>query len=225
MRLQSLSFLFPKTRINSVHQNLGSKEHYPSLGAPPPLISPKAPHHLTVPPTTLWNPASLIDTPADSRRKPDPPTPPSRPPPGLTRAERPNFMWGEKLEDGARRRAEGLERYTSLRGQDAGCLKRTEHDRASQSLYQHHPIINLHQKSCVPAEQRGKCPAGSPSALRERQTPASMLVYDEVLQQQRRLLSKLDVEEKKRKEAKEEGERPSLKERLFFFFFYIKTEN
>lgn len=41
-----------------------------------------------------------------------------------------------------------------------------------------------------------------------------MLIYDEVLQQQRRLLSKLDMEEKKRKEAKEEGERPSLKERL-----------
>lgn len=33
-----------------------------------------------------------------------------------------------------------------------------------------------------------------------------MLVYDEVLQQHRRLLSKLDLEEKKRKEAREEGE-------------------
>lgn len=119
-------------------------------------------------------------------------------------------MWGEKLEDGARRRAEGPERYTSLRGQDGGCLKRTEQDRASQSLYQHHPIINLHQKLGAPAEQRGRCPAGSPSALREHQTPTSTLVYDELLQQQRRLLSKLDVEEKKRKEAKEEGEHPSL---------------
>lgn len=133
-------------------------------------------------------------------------------------------MWGEKLEDGARRRAEGPERYTSLRGQDAACSKRAEQDRASHSLYQHHPIVNL--KPGVPAEQRGKCPAGSPSALREHHTPTSTLVYDELLQQQRRLLSKLDVEEKKRKEAKEEGERPSLKERLlFFFFFYIKTEN
>lgn len=210
----TLSFIVSQNRINSVHQNLGSKELYPSLGAPPPLISPKAPHHLTAPPTTLWNPASLIDTPADSRRKPDPPAPPSRPPPGLTRSERPNFIWGEKLEDGARRRAEGLERYTSLRGQDAGCLRKSEHDRASQNLYQHHHINNLHPKPCVPAEQRGKCLAASPSALREHQTPTSMLIYDEVLQQQRRLLSKLDMEEKKRKEAKEEGERPSLEERL-----------
>lgn len=40
----------------------------------------------------------------------------------------------------------------------------------------------------------------------QQQTPTSMLVYDEVLQQQRRLLSKLDLEEKKRKEAREEGE-------------------
>lgn len=149
---------------------------------------------------------SLIDTPADSRRKPDPPAPPSRPPPGLTRAERPNIIWGEKLEDGAKRRAEGLERYASLRGQDAGSWNKTEQDRATQNLYQHHHINNLHQKSGVPADQRGKCQAVSPSALREHQTPTSMLIYDEVLQQQRQLLSKLDMEEKKRKEAKEEGE-------------------
>lgn len=38
------------------------------------------------------------------------------------------------------------------------------------------------------------------------QPPTSSLVYDEVLQQHRRLLSKLDLEEKKRKEAKEGGE-------------------
>lgn len=208
----ALTFLFvSQNRVSSVHQSLDSKELHPSLGAPPPLISPKAPHHLTAPPTTLWNPASLIDTPADSRKKPDPPTPPSRPPPGLTRAERPNFIWGEKLEDGARRRAEGLEQYTSLRGQDAGSWNKTEPDRAAQNLYQHHHIHSLHQKPSVPAEQRGKCP----SALRERQTPTSMLIYDEVLQQQRRLLSKLDVEEKKRKEAKEEGERRSLEEGLY----------
>lgn len=59
----------------------------------------------------------------------------------------------------------------------------------------------------MPADHRGKCQAVSPSVAREhqQQTPASMLVYDEVLQQQRRLLSKLDLEEKKRKEAREEG--------------------
>lgn len=48
----------------------------------------------------------------------------------------------------------------------------------------------------------------SPSLLREHlpQPPTSSLVYDEVLQQHCRLLSKLDLEEKKRKEAKEGGE-------------------
>uniref|UniRef100_H3C8Z7 Gse1 coiled-coil protein n=1 Tax=Tetraodon nigroviridis TaxID=99883 RepID=H3C8Z7_TETNG len=194
-----------QNRISSVHQNLGSKELYPSLGAPPPLISPKAPHHLAAPPTTLWNPASLIDTPADARRRPDPPTPPSRPPPGLTRAERPSFIWGEKLEDGARRRAEGLERFTSLRGPEAGSWTRTEQDGATPNLHPHLPINALHQKPCVPAEQRGKCRAASPPGPREQRTAPSVLIYDEVLQQQRRLLSKLDMEEKKRKEAKEEG--------------------
>ncbi|XP_029697786.1 genetic suppressor element 1-like isoform X1 [Takifugu rubripes] len=194
-------------RMNSVHQHLASKDLPPSLGAPPPLISPKASHHLSAPPTTLWNPASLVDTPTDSRRKPNTPTPPSRPPPGLTRADRPNLIWGEKIEDVGRRRAEGPERYTSLRGQDPGSWNKTEQDRAIQNLYQHHHINNLHQRSCMPADNRGKCQAVSPSVLREhqQQTPTSMLVYDEVLQQQRRLLSKLDLEEKKRKEAREEG--------------------
>ncbi|CAF87587.1 unnamed protein product, partial [Tetraodon nigroviridis] len=54
-------------------------------------------------------------------------------------------------------------------------------------------------------EQRGKCRAASPPGPREQRTAPSVLIYDEVLQQQRRLLSKLDMEEKKRKEAKEEG--------------------
>lgn len=53
-----------------------------------------------------------------------------------------------------------------------------------------------------------RCQAASPSPVRERhsQPPASTLVYDEVLQQHRRLLSKLDLEEKRRREAREGGE-------------------
>ena len=51
--------------------------------------------------------------------------------------------------------------------------------------------------------------AGGPGP-RERQgapaAPRSTLVYDEVLQQHRLLLSKLDLEEKRRKEAREGGE-------------------
>ncbi|XP_044049648.1 genetic suppressor element 1-like isoform X2 [Siniperca chuatsi] len=204
-------------RTNSVHHNPGSKDIPPCLGSPPPLISPKGPHHAPAPPTTLWNPASLVDTPADSRRTLNPPTPPSRPPPGLTRADRPPLSWGEKLEEGGRRRAEGTERYTSLRGaglQDAGSWNKAEQDRAIQSLYQRHHINSLHQRSCVALPIPGTCTdpgwwcqAASPSLLRERQSQPldSMLVYDEVLQQHRRLFSKLDLEEKRRREAREGG--------------------
>lgn len=51
----------------------------------------------------------------------------------------------------------------------------------------------------------GRSQASSPRE-RQSQPPDSMLVYDEVLQQHRRLLSKLDMEEKRRKEAREGGE-------------------
>lgn len=168
-----------------------------------------------MPPTTLWNPVSLVDPPVDSRRKFNPPTPPSRPPPGLTRADRPPQSWGEKLEEGGRRRAEGPERYSSLRGASLPePWNKPEQDRATQSLYHRHHINNLQQKSCIPLSIPGTCTdlgghrqASSPSPVRERssQVPDSMLVYDEVLQQHRRLLSKLDLEEKRRREAREGG--------------------
>ncbi|KAK5928181.1 hypothetical protein CgunFtcFv8_013264 [Champsocephalus gunnari] len=202
-------------RTNSVHHNhSGNKDAPPCLGAPPPLISPKGHHHAPAPPTTLWNPASLVDTPADSRRKLNPATPPSRPPPGLTRVDRPPLSWGEKLEEGGRRRGEGTERYTSLRGaslQEAGSWNKAEQDRAIQSLYQRHHMSNLHQRACASPTVQGTCPdpvgRSQASSPRERQSqpPDSILVYDEVLQQHRRLLSKLDMEEKRRKEAREGG--------------------
>ncbi|TMS04993.1 Genetic suppressor element 1 [Larimichthys crocea] len=129
---------------------------------------------------------------------------------GLTRADRPPLSWGDKLEDGGRRKSEGTERYTSLRGaslQEAGSWTKTEQDRAIQSLYHRHHISSLQQRSCVPPDLVGQHQAASPSPVRERQSqpPDSMLVYDEVLQQHRRLLSKLDLEEKRRKEAREGG--------------------
>lgn len=122
------------------------------------------------------------------------------------------------MEEGGRRRAEGPERYPSLRGasfQEAGFWNKAEQDRAIQSLYHRHHINNLHQRPCVPlsipgscTDTGGICQTASPSPVRERQSqaPDSMMVYDEVLQQHRRLLSKLDLEEKRRKEAREGGE-------------------
>ncbi|KAM4573187.1 genetic suppressor element 1-like isoform 1-T1 [Odontesthes bonariensis] len=198
-------------RANSIYHNLGSKDVPPCLGAPPPLISPKGPHHPPAPPIALWNPASFVDTPGDSRRKFNPPTPPSRPPPGLTRADRPQISWEEKMEDGGKRTAKSPERYPPLRASGLQeSWNKSEQDRAIQSLYPRHHLGSLH-RPCVPLsaqnEEGGRCQAASPSLMRERQkqAPDSMLVYDEVLQQHRRLLSKLDLEEKRRKEAREGG--------------------
>ncbi|KAF3854695.1 hypothetical protein F7725_022750 [Dissostichus mawsoni] len=198
--------------IQSITTIQATKTHLlPRRSSSPHL--PKGHHHAPAPPTTLWNPASLVDHPADSRRKLNPATPPSRPPPGLTRVDRPPLSWGEKLEEGGRRRGEGTERGASL--QEAGSWNKAEQDRAIQSLYQRHHMSNLHQRACAPPSVQGACPdplgrsqASSPSPVRERQSqpPDSMLVYDEVLQQHRRLLSKLDMEEKRRKEAREGGE-------------------
>lgn len=197
-------------RTSSAYHNPGSKDI--PLGAPPPLISPKGPHHPAAPPTNLWNPASLVDTPADSRRKFNPPTPPTRPPPGLTRTDRPPMSWGE---DASKRTSKSPERCPPLRG--AGLQEswsRTEPDRALHSSYPRHHINNHHRPTAppsAPTEQGLQYQTGPPSLIRERQTQAvdSMLIYDEVLQQHRRLLSKLDLEEKRRKEAREGGERGS----------------
>ncbi|XP_047207889.1 genetic suppressor element 1-like isoform X3 [Girardinichthys multiradiatus] len=193
-------------RINSVYQNPGSKDI--PLGAPPPLISPKGPYHPPAPPTTLWNPASLVDTPADSRRKFNPPTPPTRPPPGLTRTDRPLMSWGE---DGSKKTSKSPERCPPLRGTGLQeSWSRTESDRALHTLYPRHHANNHHKPfmpPSAPPDQGFQYQAGPPSLIRERQTqaPDNMLVYDEVLQQHRRLLSKLDLEEKRRNEAREGG--------------------
>ncbi|KAK2842145.1 hypothetical protein Q5P01_012345 [Channa striata] len=200
-------------RTNSVNHHTGNKDVPPSLGAPPPLISPKTAHHLTAvtPPTALWNPASIVDPPADARRKLNPSTVPSRPPLGVTRVDRAPQSWGEKMEEGGRRRADAASlRAASLQEP----WNKVEQDRAIQNLYQRHHINTFLQKSSmslfVPGtctDLGGQCQASSPSPVRERpsQAPDSMLMYDEVLQQHRRLLSKLDLEEKRRREAREGG--------------------
>lgn len=206
--------VFSHFRTNSVHANSHSKDTPPSLGAPPPLISPKGPPNPSVPATTLWNPASFVDSPPARRLTPS--TPPCRPPPGLTRTDKPPLGWGERTEDN-RRRAESLERYHSARGgslHDAASWSKTEQDQTMQSLYQRRYLGNLQQRAPLStplssADAGAQERKSSPSPARERHchVPDSSLVYDEVLQQHRRLLSKLDLEEKQRKEAREGGER------------------
>ncbi|XP_056137820.1 genetic suppressor element 1-like isoform X2 [Lampris incognitus] len=192
-------------RTNSVQHSSSNRDLAPHLGAPPPLISPRAPPHLPPPPTTLWNPASLIDSPTNSHRRFNPPTPPSRPPPSLTRADR-TPSWGEKPEDNGRRRGDGTERCHSARGSGmpgSGFWCKAEQERPIHHLC-HQPLSGKpYHRSPVTLSHPTACTESG----RERQDQAanSMLVYDEVLQQRRWLLSKLDLEEKRRREAREGG--------------------
>ncbi|XP_008310186.1 genetic suppressor element 1-like isoform X1 [Cynoglossus semilaevis] len=193
-------------RATPVHHSQGNKDVPSTLGAPPPLISPRGHYHLP-PSTTLWNPASLVDTPTNSCRKLHPPNPPSRPPPGLTRAENPSFSCWEKLDNRGRKRGDGL---PSLRG--SGPLEswtRSEEDGAVKSLNHQHHLNNLHRRSLsAKNDLRGgqRQEASSPSVTKQRsRASSSMMVYDEVSQQYRRLLSKLDLEERRKREAREGG--------------------
>ncbi|XP_056455526.1 genetic suppressor element 1-like [Gadus chalcogrammus] len=219
-------------RVNSVQHHSNNREAAPRLGAPPPLISPKTlsahpshPHHPPRPPhppTALWNPASLVNnTPMDCHHKAAH-GPPSRPPPGLTRADRAPGWTPERLEDGERSRAEAPDRGPVPGGGRGGAQEHPgfwsngEQHRASSHhpAHQHHQHHHHHrQPQHLPSALHQGPPktlsaAGGPGP-RERQgapaAPRSTLVYDEVLQQHRLLLSKLDLEEKRRKEAREGG--------------------
>lgn len=50
--------------------------------------------------------------------------------------------------------------------------------------------------------------------------PDTMLIYDEFLQQHRRPVSKLDLEEKRRREAREKGT-PTCFQKSFAILFYV----
>uniref|UniRef100_A0A8C4YZC3 Genetic suppressor element-like domain-containing protein n=1 Tax=Gadus morhua TaxID=8049 RepID=A0A8C4YZC3_GADMO len=205
-------FYFFPYRANSVQHHSNNREAAPRLGAPPPLISPKTlsahpshPHHPPRPPhppTALWNPASLVNnTPMDCHHKAAH-GPPGRPPPGLTRADRAPGWTPERLEDGERSRAEAPDRGGRGGAQEhPGFWSNGEQHRHHRQP-QHLPSA-LHQ-----GPPKTLSAAGGPGP-RERQgapaAPRSTLVYDEVLQQHRLLLSKLDLEEKRRKEAREGG--------------------
>uniref|UniRef100_A0A4W4E9R5 Genetic suppressor element-like domain-containing protein n=1 Tax=Electrophorus electricus TaxID=8005 RepID=A0A4W4E9R5_ELEEL len=181
------------------HRNGQSVRDLPHhLGAPPPLISPRPSQrdHPPNPPTTLWNPASLIDSPSHTRRGYDPP---NRAPPGLMKPER--------SEEG-HRRPECPERGPPPRTHallEPGAFL-TDMEKSTQS------ILNQRRASlCVSGpcgEPRGPKRAGSPIRA-TLQSPGrateSGMVYDQALQQHRKLLSKLDLEEKRRREARDKG--------------------
>uniref|UniRef100_A0AAY4BCZ4 Genetic suppressor element-like domain-containing protein n=1 Tax=Denticeps clupeoides TaxID=299321 RepID=A0AAY4BCZ4_9TELE len=198
------------------------------LGAPPPLISPKPQqreHIPPPPPTTLWNPASLIETPSlDSRRSSihDPPSGlsahydlsrlPSSSANSSGKSDR--LFPPEKLDEGARGRKEILDRFPTLRPPPPGAFPEhgaflAELEKSTQSF------LNQQRASLSLSSQNGDLSSslkhGGPfKGLLQgppppRLGPEPVLIYDEFLQQHRRPISKLDLEEKRKREAREKG--------------------
>ncbi|XP_030621139.1 genetic suppressor element 1-like [Chanos chanos] len=186
---------------NSNQRDSSNREPLLHLAAPPPLISPKP--HPPLPPTTLWNPISLIETTSDSRRAYELHTPPLRPPPTLTKPGR--------VAEETGRRQECPERYPVMPGHsllEPGTFL-TELEKSTQSfLSQQRASLALRPQPSQYAELRVTQRASSPCRGLQGPSPVGpnpMLVCDEVLQPQRGLVSKLDLEEKRRREAREKG--------------------
>ncbi|XP_073687762.1 LOW QUALITY PROTEIN: genetic suppressor element 1 [Garra rufa] len=148
------------------------------LGAPPPLITPKPlprDQHPSPPaPSSLWNPISLLSSPSDR------PLSHIRPYSGHSRPKapeedvRPSSMRVSSLQEPNKYLAE-LEKST-------------------------HSFLNQQKAAFSQSGQSGD--HGTPQGPAVERTDP-MMVYDQALQQHRRLVSKLDLEEKKRREARE----------------------
>ncbi|XP_077166089.1 genetic suppressor element 1 isoform X3 [Paroedura picta] len=190
--------------------NRDQPQHF---GGPPPLISPKPQHHPV--PTSLWNPVSLMDNTSEPRRIQESHSlqghtsqyEPSRQALPLVKVER--VYCPEKLEEGARKR-EALDKYQPAResgGSDHGAFSHgpflAELEKSTQTilsqqrtlLSQSGPLADISLNSKAGPPYRHPLPRGYDP----------MYVYDEFLQQQRKLVSKLDLEEKRRREAQEKG--------------------
>lgn len=200
-----------RTTIQNHHEP-GSRERererdiHPHLGAPPPLISPKPQprDHAPAPPTTLWNPASLIETSSESRRPlHEPHSGPydiGRLAPPPTKTER--HFSSEKPKD-------GHEKFPLVRptGFSEPRPFLAELEKSTQSfLNQQRAALSL---STQYGELSGTLKSGAVHKGLHgppmRPGSDSVLVYDEYLQLHRRPISKLDLEERRRREAREKG--------------------
>lgn len=149
------------------------------------------------PPRRLPEPHALHGHPA--------PFEPSRQGIPLVKVER--VFCPEKLEDGARKR-EALEKYPPPRepgapehGGFAHAPFLAELEKSTQS------ILSQQRPPLAPAAPFGE--AAKPSSPYRAPPPRAqdpMYIYDEFVQQHRRLVSKLDLEERRRREAREKGE-------------------
>lgn len=188
------------------------RDIHPHLGAPPPLISPKPQHrdHGPPPPTTLWNPASLIETSSDPRRSLHDPQglghyDISRLPPPPTKPER--HYVSDKPDDMPRRK-DLLEKYPSIRptGFSEPSTFLAELEKSTQTfLNQQRATLSLSSQYGDLSSSLKSCVAHKGLQMPPRPSPEPMFVYDEFLQQHRQPVSKLDMEERRRREAREKG--------------------
>uniref|UniRef100_A0A8C6YNJ5 Gse1 coiled-coil protein n=1 Tax=Nothoprocta perdicaria TaxID=30464 RepID=A0A8C6YNJ5_NOTPE len=172
------------------------------FGGPPPLISPKATHHPMA--AALWNPVSLLESAPEPRRLGEPhgaaaPFERAAQPIPMVKVER--VFCAEKLEDGPRKRDE---KFPAAR-EPAG---------AEPAAFAHAPFLAELEKSAQSILSQQRAPAapfgeaakpGSPYRPPPPRAPDPMYVYDEFVQQHRKLVSKLDLEERRRREAREKG--------------------
>ncbi|XP_040266662.1 genetic suppressor element 1 isoform X3 [Bufo bufo] len=193
------------------------REPLQHFGGPPPLISPKPPQHSV--PTSLWNPVSLMDTPSESRRSQEPASihnhtatiyEHSRPILAPVKLERPYSFEKQQLEEeDLPRRKEQTEKYQPIR---ESCLEHTAYSHApflAELEKSTQSFLNQQRSSLQQAGQMAETTLLHKPNLSHRPPPTRtrdpMYIYDEFLQQHRRLVSKLDLEERRRKEAREKG--------------------
>ncbi|XP_051740175.1 genetic suppressor element 1 [Ctenopharyngodon idella] len=168
-----------ETHRYGTHHNVGVRDLPQPLGAPPPLITPKPlprDHHPSPStPSSLWNPVSLLNSPSDRPLSHIHPFSGHTRPKPLEEEVRPSSMRMNNLLEPGKYLAD-LEKSTQS-------------------------FLN---------QQRAAFTQSGPADNRQPHGPAlertdPMMVYDQALQQHKRLVSKLDLEEKKRREAREKG--------------------
>ncbi|XP_075694413.1 genetic suppressor element 1 isoform X3 [Rhinoderma darwinii] len=208
MRPENLRVL-PTRNDGNIRETL---QHF---GGPPPLISPKPQQHSV--PTSLWNPMSLMDTPSESRRSQEPTSihnhtgniyEHSRQTLPSIKVERP-YSFEQQEEEDLPRRKEQTEKYQPIR---ESSLEHTGYSHApflAELEKSTQSFLNQQRSSLQQAGQTAETTHLHKPSSSHRTPPSRtrdpMYIYDEFLQQHRRLVSKLDLEERRRKEAREKG--------------------
>ncbi|XP_051975182.1 genetic suppressor element 1-like [Xyrauchen texanus] len=178
-------------RYSAHHQDVGVRDLPQHLGAPPPLISPKPlpqKHHPSPStPRTLWNPVSLLNAPSDRPLSHIHP---------FSSHSRPKPSEDEARQQNCTDRPSSMQVNSLL--ESGKCL--AELEKSTRSFLSQQRALFSQSGPGDNSQIQGPCCQGPAS---EGSDP--MLVYDQALQQHRRLVSKLDLEEKKRKEARDKG--------------------